>query len=358
MHRSKRSRTAVVMLAALMAMGAAACGDDDGDEDATPTTTPATVAPVQGAPLVTIDMVDHAFQVSGPLTAGGTLRISNRGAEFHMLGLGRFKPGKTLTDLQQVLAEAAGPPGGAATTTTPARGATTTTVAGSTTTTVRGATTTTARAGGTTSTTALAGEQEQDPTAEILDEVGLPGAFMGPNQSVEVTVPSLQPGTYALLCFVPTEGEGTPHFAKGMVAQLEVVPGAAPPPPTADATYRVAPGRAVEGPTTLTAGRHTLQFEAAPGSEQLEPSIAKLNAGTTFARLNTALESLFEDETPAKGAASRVPGQVVFGGFDLLNVTTFYLTTEFSAGNYVIVASDTDQGTSGTPREIINVRVT
>jgi hypothetical protein len=181
---------------------------------------------------------------------------------------------------------------------------------------------------------------------------------MGPNQSVEVTVPSLGPGTYALLCFIPTEGEGTPHFAKGMVAQLEVVAGAVPPPPTADATYRVAPGRAVEGPTTLTAGRHTLQFEAAPGSEQLEPSIAKLNAGTTFARLNTALETLFEDETPAKGAAGRVPGQVVFGGFDLLNVTTFYLTTEFSAGNYVIVASDTDQATSGTPREIINVRVT
>ncbi|HEX2046756.1 MAG TPA: hypothetical protein VHF27_03270 [Acidimicrobiales bacterium] len=353
MQRSKRRRTGVLMLAAVVAMGTAACGDD-GDEESAPTTTEATVAPVQGAPLVTIDMVDHAFQVSGPLTAGGTLRISNRGSEFHMIAMGRFKPGQTLGDLQRVLAEAAaGPAGGGATTTsTTARATTTTTARGAT-------TTTTARTGATTSTTGLAGEQEQDPTAEIIDEVGLPGGFMGPNESVEVTVPSLQPGTYALLCFVPTEGEGTPHFAKGMVAQLEVVAGAAPPPPTADATYRVAPGRAVEGPTTLTAGRHTIMFEAAPGSEQLEPSIARLNAGTTFARLNTALENLFEGDTPpARGAAGRIPGQVVFGGFDLRDVTTFYLTAELRAGNYVIVASDTDQATSGTPREIINVRVT
>ena len=238
MQRSKRSRTAVLMLAGLMAMGTAACGDD-GDDESSATTTPSTVAPVQGSPVVTIDMVDHAFQVSGPLTAGGTLKISNRGSEFHMIGMGRFKPGKTLGDLQRVLAEAAAGPaggGGGTTSTTAGRATTTTTVAGSTTTTARGATTTTSRSGATTSTTALAGEQEQDPTAEILDEVGLPGAFMGPNESVEVTVPSLAPGTYALLCFIPTEGAGTPHFAKGMVGQLEVVAGATPPPPTADAT--------------------------------------------------------------------------------------------------------------------------
>ncbi len=276
-----------------------------------------------------------------------------------MVGLGRLKAGKTLGEVQRVLAEAAGPAGGAATTTSTAAGRTTsTTVAGSTTTTARGATTTTARAGSTTSST-LAGGQEQDPLAEVVDEVGLPGAFMGPNESVEVTVPSLQPGIYALLCYIPTEVEGTPHFAKGMVAQLEVVAGAVPPPPTADVTYRVAPGKAVEGPATLTAGRHTLKFEAATGSEQLEPSIARLNAGTTFARLDQALTSLFESDTPpAKGAAARVPGQVVFGGFDLLNVTEFYLSLDLRAGNYVIVAEDTDANTPGAPREIINVRVT
>ncbi|MDQ3896069.1 MAG: hypothetical protein M3326_02265 [Actinomycetota bacterium] len=360
MRRSKRSRAAVVLLVSgLLALGTAGCGDDDGkDEKASPTTA-ATAAPLRGSDVVTIDLVDHAFQVSGPLTAGGTLQIANRGTEFHMVGLGRFKPGKTLTDLQQVLARLAQAGGGGGSTTT-APGSTTTTAPGSTSTTARGSTTTTtSRASSTTSTTAAAaGRGQQDPTAEVLDRVGLPGGFLGPNEAVEVTVPSLQPGTYALVCFFPTEGEGTPHFAKGMVGQLDVVAGAPPAPPTADVTYKVAPGKAVEGPATLTAGRHTLGFEAAPGSQQLEPGIVRLNAGATFARVNSALESLLEGTTPpAKGAASRVPGQVVFAGSDFLDVTTFYLTTDLKAGNYIIAANDSDVRTSGTPKEIINVKV-
>ncbi len=356
MRRWRRSRTAVVALSAAVALGLGACGNDDDGDSASNTTTPSTVAPVQGAPLVTIDMVDHAYQVSGPLTAGGTLRIANRGTEFHMIAFGRFKPGKTVGDLTRVLSEQSQPGGGGTATTTSSTvaGSTTSSTRGSTTSTTRGSTTTTLR-GSTTSSTLPA---EPDPTAEILDEVGLPGNFMGPGESVELTIPSLQPGTYAMICFLPTEGEGTPHFAKGMVAQLEVVPGTPPAPPTADATYRVAPGRAIEGPTTLTAGRHTLKFEAAQGSRELEPSIARLNAGTTFARFESALEALFEGQTPpAKGAAGRVPGSVVFGGMDLLDVTEFYLTVDLKAGNHVIVADDTDVDTPGTPREIINVRV-
>jgi hypothetical protein len=313
-------------------------------------------------------MVDHAFQVSGPLVAGGTLRLNNKGTEFHMIGVGKFKPGKTMSDLTKVLSEA-GPPGGGGggeggptTTEATARqqpGASTTSTTAST---RSGATTTTAR-GGTTSTTAAgaaAGDEEgeQDPTAEVLEEIGLPGAFMGPGESVELTVPNLAPGSYALLCFIPTEGEGTPHFAKGMVNQLEVVAGTAPAPPTADATYKLAPGKAIEGPATLTPGRHTLRFDAVAGSEQLEPGLARLNAGTTFARLDAALSELFEsEEPPAKGAVATIPGQIVFGGFDLGPVTTFYLTVDLKAGNYVIVAEDTDEETPGTPRELLALRV-
>lgn len=349
MGRAKLRRVAVAALSAFMALGTAACGDDDGDDDqAAPTTIPATTAAPQGQPVVTIDMVDHAFQVSGPLVVGGTLKLANRGAEFHMIGFARFKPGKTIGDLNRVLAEAAQPGGGSTTTSV---GSTTSTSRGATTTTTRAPTTTTARASATTTTT-------PDPTADIVEQIGLPGSFMGPGESVELTVPTLQPGTYALVCFLPTEGEGTPHFAKGMVGQLEVLPGPAPAPPTADATYKLSPGKAIEGPATLTAGRHTLKFEAATGSQQLEPSIARLNAGTSFERLETALNNIFESGTPpAKGAATRVPGQVVFGGFDLGDVTTFYLTVDFKVGNYVLVAEDTDVSSPGAPKELINVRV-
>lgn len=347
-RRAKLSRIAVGALAAVMALGLAACGDDDDGEQSSQTTLPATTAAPQGLPVVSIDMLDFAFQVSGPLVAGGTLKIANRGAEFHMIGFARLKPGKTIADLQRALSESG--PGGSTTTTV---GSTTSTSRGATTTTTRAPTTTTARAGATTSTTHGA-----DPTADIVEQLGLPGSFMGPGESVELTVPTLAPGTYALVCFVPAEGEGTPHFAKGMVAQLDVLPGAAPAPPTADATYKLTPGRAIEGPATLTAGRHTLKFEAAAGSQQLEPGIARLNAGTSFERLETALNNLFESNTPpAKGAAGRVPGQIVFGGFDLGEVTTFYLTVDFKVGNYVIVAEDTDVSAPGAPKELINVRV-
>jgi hypothetical protein len=341
------SRRRVLAIAAIVAMGLAACGDDD---ETAETTTPPTTARPQGAASVTVDMLDYAYTVSGPLTAGGTLKITNSGREFHMIGIGRFKPGKTLADLQTVLSQA-GPPGGggggggepttSTSAATPGRGG--------------GATTSVAGGGG----EGEPGGEEEDPTAEIVEEVGFPGNFMSPGESAEVTVPNLTPGTYALVCFIPTEVEGPPHFAKGMISQLEVVEGSAPPPPAADATYRLAPGRAIEGPASLSAGRHTLRFEAASGSDQLEPSIGRLNPGATYPQAEEAFQRLFESEQPPpRNAAGTVPAQILFGGFDLEGVTSFYLTVDLRAGNYAIVAEDTDPETRPRPpREIINVRV-
>ena len=372
MHRPTRRRAPLIALAVILTFGLAACGDDDDTE--TGQTPETTAAQPRGSDTVTIEMSDYAYTVSGPLNAGGTLRISNIGSEFHVLAMGRFKPGKTLQDLEHTLmqmAEQGGPGGGGGeggptttgpggTTTTAARGGTTTTAArgGTTTTAARGATTTTGAAGGQTG--GPGGEEEQDPFAEIFEgEMGLPGGFMGPGETAEVTVPNLQPGTYGLVCFIPTEEEGTPHFAKGMVNQLEVVSGTTPPEPTADATYRLAPGQAVQGPTTLTPGRHTLKFEAAPGSEQLEPGLARLNPGTTLTQFSNALTRLFESEVPPPdNSAGQVPGQIIFYGLDLHDVSTFYLTVDLRAGNYVIVAEDSDPEDRPTPpREIINIRV-
>jgi hypothetical protein len=335
-------------------MGLAACGDDDDTEE---TTSETTAARAQGAASVTVDMNDYAYVISGPMTAGGSIKLANRGQEFHMLGIGKFKPGKTMADLQQALSQA-GPPGGGGgggeetTTTSTGRGGTTTTARG-------GTTTTTAAAGGAGGGEGEGGGEEEDPTAEIIEEVGLPGAFMSPGQSAEVSAANLTSGTYAFVCFIPTEEEGPPHFAKGMISQFEVVDGTAPAPPTADATYKLAPGKAIEGPATLTPGRHTLKLEGSPGSEQLEPSFGRLNQGATFAQVEAAFERLFEsEEPPPKGAASTVPGQIVYGGFDLEGVTTFYLTVDLTAGNYVLVAEDTDaEERPRPPREIINIRV-
>jgi len=143
-----------------------------------------------------------------------------------------------------------------------------------------------------------------------------------------------------------------------MVSQLEVVAGQARAPPTADATYKLAPGKAIEGPATLTAGKHTLKFEAATGSEQLEPAIARLNPGTSVDQFDAAITKRFEsEEPPAKGSAKGLPGQIVFSALDLGDVTTFFVTADLKSGNYAIVAEDTDVETPGPPKELISVRV-
>ncbi|HSH58995.1 MAG TPA: hypothetical protein VK988_05005 [Acidimicrobiales bacterium] len=314
----------------------AACRDDD--------------ERVQAADTVTVEMSDFAYSVSGPLTAGATLRISNVGKEFHMMSIGKLKPGKTVQDLTRALSQA-GPPGegeGGPSTTAGAAPA----AVGTTTTSASGGATTTESQG-------QGGNEEGDPAAEILDELGLPGNFMSPGESVDLRVPNLAPGTYALICFIPTEGEGSPHFAKGMIGELRVVEGKARPEPRADATYRLAPRQPVQGPATLSPGRHTLKFEAGPGSQPLEPSIVRLNPGATVGQLDAALAALFESEhPPATGATSQVPGQVVFGGFDLDDVTSFYLTVDLKPGNYVITAEDVDdENRPKPPIEMINITV-
>ncbi|MGI8983847.1 MAG: hypothetical protein ACR2HM_04840 [Acidimicrobiales bacterium] len=332
----RQSRTTALVLSGVLALGLAACGDDN-DEASTTTTVPVTQPAPVGSPTVSIDMLENSFVVSGPLTAGGTLKIANKGTELHMVLIEPFKAGKTLTDLQQVLSRLA------------QTGGPTTTVAGATTTsTVRGATTTT-----------VAGGRNENPLADVLEDTGgFPGAVMSPGESAEVQVPTLAAGTYALICFIPGEGDGVPHFVEGMVGQLEVLPGAAPAVPTADATYLVTKGKAVEGPATLTAGRHTIKVEVAAGGNELEPVLVRLNARTTFAALDAAVTKVFESDTPpAAGTAAKLPGQIVYGGLDLGTVTTFYLTVDLKAGNYALVAEDSDVEPKPRTREIINIKV-
>ena len=353
----RRSRTVSLMMTGLLAVGLAACGDDGDDTSSDTTLAPVTTLAPTGSPTVSIDMLENSFVVSGALTAGGTLTIANKGTELHMVLIERFKPGKTLTDLQQALARLASE-GPGATTTTTVRGATTTTAPRATTTTVAGATTTsTARGATTTTSTTVAGGQ--NPFADVLEDTGgFPGAIMSPGETAEVMSPSLPAGSYALICFIPGEGDGVPHFSEGMVGQLEVIAGAAPAAPTADVTYKVAKGKAVEGPATLTAGRHTIKFEVAAGGDQLEPTLVRLNAGTTYAALYSAFTRTFEGRTPpAAGTAARLPGQIVYGGLDLGTVTTFYLTVDLKAGNYAFVAEDTDVEPKPPTREIINIKV-
>lgn len=351
MQRSRRSTTVLLALTALLALGLGACGDDDDDSTAASTTTTAGAggADEEGAASIDVEMIDYAYKVSGPLQAGGTVKLSNTGKEFHMLGMGKLKPGKTLDDFREVLSQG-GPEGGEAslstTTTASADGGVNTS-------------TTEAEGGVNTSTTAAEGsggegEERGDPTAEIVDEIGPPAGIMSPGQSAEITVPDLGAGTYVLACFIPTEGpEGVPHFAKGMLSELTVVEEKASE-PTADATYIVAPGKAVEGPTTLKPGRHVLKIEAEGDAAELEPSLVLPDDGKTYQDIDAAFDTF--DEALPEGAADKVPGKVIMGLFDLLETKTVYLTVELEEGTYQLVAEDSDADDPAV-KEIITIKV-
>lgn len=367
-RRTPGRSLAAIVLVALFAVGLGACGGDD-EPTAEPTTT--TEPEEQGSDVIQIDYLDYSYEVSGPLNAGGTIEISNVGKEFHMMRVVKLKRGKTLADLQEIVDQqfseegAGGEEDGASTTAAPGRRTTTTAGGeedGTSTTAAPGRrTTTTTGDEEVTSTTGVeGGGQEEDPLAEVADEISLPGNFMSPGAEAAITLPDLAPGTYAIMCLIQTEGEGTLHAAKGMVDQFKVVEGDAPAAPTADATYKVAPGEAVEGPATLTPGEHTLRIEGVGDAGPLEPGLFKLNPGTTLTQFDKVLTDLFEgDDPPPKGAAARVPGQVVFGGFDLEDTPFYYLTVNLEAGTYYLTGADNDDEDASTaaPTEMIRIRV-
>lgn len=56
--------------------------------------------------------------------------------------------------------------------------------------------------------------------AAHVEEAG--GAFVGPGDTSEETVLTLEPGTYEVVCFVPSSVDQRPHFDHGMHRTLEV----------------------------------------------------------------------------------------------------------------------------------------
>ena len=216
------------LVGALMGGALAACGDDD-EEATTDTTAAGSEGGGSGDNTRRVEMVDSGYKVSGELKSGlATIESTNSGDEWHMAGFGKLKAGKTLGELVTALQNAGGGEGG------PAQGG------GATETTAAGATLRAAGQETTTTTAAEGGGEEGDPFAEFIEEeLGSPGHILQPGQTQALTV-DLDPGSYVMLCFLPTEGEGTPHFAKGMVGGFEVAEEATDAAaPEADATIKL-----------------------------------------------------------------------------------------------------------------------
>ena len=91
-------------------------------------------------------------------------------------------------------------------------------------------------------------------------------------------VEMLEPGTYALLCFIPAP-DGMPHLMKGMSRELKVAgpERAAGSEPEADLVIKLVDyDFELSGP--LTAGKHTIRVENS-GPQPHEIAIVRLNPG-------------------------------------------------------------------------------
>jgi hypothetical protein len=237
-------------------------------------------------------MIEYGFQVKGSAVSGGTVRLTNSGKEIHMIVMGRLKPGKKATDILPALQ-------------------------------------------------IEDEEASQKAFDEVVEEVEAPSpqGLFGPG-SVDVPV-SVDPGSYALMCFIPTVDDAIPHAAKGMINEMKVEEGEAET-QKPDATYQVTPGKATTGPETLTKGRHVIQVDAAAGSDDLEPILVRLDDGKTFGDMFAAVNGLFGEDPPKKGYLDEWPGELPFALSDFGGREKVSVAVDLEPGTYVLMALDTD----------------
>ncbi len=178
--------------------------------------------------VVTFTATDYAFNGPAEIPAGRTvIRLANKGKEPHHMVIIRMEQDRTYDSLLAALRQPGPPPSW------------------------------TRMLGG-----PIAGDPGDEGSTEHL----------------------LTPGQYAVICFIPS-ADGKPHFTKGMVSGLKVLPGTGAPGAESRADIEVklkdydfdfAPG--------LTPGRHMIKVENT-GTQTHEIVIAKLNPGKTAKNL-------------------------------------------------------------------------
>ncbi|MGH3368651.1 MAG: hypothetical protein ACRDPR_01495 [Nocardioidaceae bacterium] len=305
------------LLCAVLALAALALGgcSDDGDEGGAGTTTAAGEGGEAGrgeGDEVVIDMKDYAFDVSGAARAGTTtITMKNTGKELHMAAFGLLQPGKTLADLQAAVTS-----------------------------------------------------EDEAAFGQVLAEGDSPGTFLSPGAEERYTFADLKAGTYGLMCFIPTAGEGVPHVVKGMLNTLVVEEGEAAGDVESDIDYAVSDGR-TEGPTTLKAGTTTLKMTSS-GAGPHELIVAKKkDPSVTYEQIDAAFDTLFESETPPPvGYADSLPAVIEGSTFDIEPRSSVALTLDLEPGTYLIgCAREPDEEQEGPDArahtgELLEVTVT
>ena len=175
-----------------------------------------------------------------------------------------------------------------------------------------------------------------------LKTPGPPPAWMhdmgGPNPpptgGSSTTITNLQPGNYAVICFVDLP-DRVPHFKKGMAKGFVVVPGTSTAvEPTPDITMTIA-DYSFATDTTLTAGKHVVKV-VNNGPQPHEVIVFKLDSAKT-------VEDLIKFGETYQGPP---PGQTVGGIAGVRPGDTHYFEVTLTPGNYLLLCfvPDTKDG--------------
>lgn len=224
-------------------------------------------------PVVTIIAKDFAFEAPDSIVAGmTTIKMVNQGPDLHHVQLVRLTEGRTYDEFLAALREMK--PGMA-------------------------------------------------PPSWIINVAGPNSPVPGGEQSL---TQELQPGTYALTCFIDTP-DHVPHIAKGMVKSLTILPNNNPSAaaPDADVTVKMS-DYAWEITPNLTAGKHVIRLENL-ASQPHEMFIMQMAPGKTAEDLMKWGQT-FEGPPPGKpmgGISGMATGQVAF------------LPVDLPAGEYLLV---------------------
>ncbi len=216
-----RPRAATATIATLTGLALVACRSDKPAADVAATDS-AAVSTAAAPNVITVTTTDFAFESPAEVPGGlVTFRLVNQGPSPHHIQLVKLDEGKTVDDFLAAL-KAGGPPPRWAT-----------------------------MAGG--------------PNPREL-------------QDTASTTLALEPGSYAMVCFVPTP-DGVPHLMKGMVRPLTVTQASAPAAaePSAEVVMKLV-DYDFELSQPLPAGRSTLRIENA-GPQEHEVVIVRLKEG-------------------------------------------------------------------------------
>ncbi len=250
-------------LAPILAL-AAACSQGDKQAADSTAATPERAAPA----VINLRATDYAFEAPETVAAGPTwVRMTNDGKEFHHVVIIQLDSGHTGDELMKAMGSGKPP--------------------------------------------------------EWAHAVGGPIA-PSPGGTPTTTAVPLKPGSYVLVCMVPSP-DGVPHVAKGMMRQMTVTPptSAAAAAPIVNTTTMTLADYTFTLDTPLTAGKNTIKV-VSTAAQPHEVVIVRVFPG------KTVQDSAAFAEKPA-GAP---PGEVIGGSSFIAGPVANFIEVDLTPGDY------------------------